>query len=76
MKLNNIGNNQTEIVIGNRHVLFSYNTPVAFYEEGKDVAYKTHRFWSNTTSRHIGRFVKDFSNVLVVDQEYIERSAK
>lgn len=57
MKLNPIGSNMTEIEIGDKTILFSYKTPVAFHEAG--IGYtKTNKFWSVTTSRHINKWLK------------------
>lgn len=54
MKLREIGSNQTEIILDNATVLFSYETPVAAWVNGK--GYRTDKFWSNTTSKHISRY--------------------
>lgn len=53
MKVNPIGPNQTELTLdgGNVLVLFSYQTPVAAFVDGK--AFKTSKKFSRTTSRHI-----------------------
>ena len=56
MKLNTIQNNMTEITYNNGDkVLFSYQTPVASWENGQ--FYKTEQFHSKTTSRHINKWV-------------------
>ena len=53
MRINHVGNNQTEIERkGGGIVLFSYNTPVAAFVPGKGGLCST-RFYSRTTSRHI-----------------------
>ncbi len=57
MKLKVIGSNQTEVEINNKKVLFSYNTPVAYYDLETKQAYKTCKVWSNTTSKHINSWV-------------------
>jgi hypothetical protein len=55
MKLNTIQSNMTEITYNNGDkVLFSYQTPVASWENGQ--FYKTEKFWSKTTSRHINKW--------------------
>jgi hypothetical protein len=52
MKLKQIGSNQTEITTPTgAQVLFSYETPVAAWIDGQ--FYKTDKFYSRTTSRHI-----------------------
>lgn len=57
MKLNPIGSNMTEVEIGDKTVLFSYKTPVAYHQAGIGYA-KTNKFWSVTTSRHINKWLK------------------
>lgn len=57
MKLNPIASNMTEIEVGNKTVLFSYKTPVAYHESGIGYA-KTSKYWSVTTSRHINKWLK------------------
>jgi len=52
MKLNHIAANKNEITLSDgTQVLFSYQTPVAAWKEGE--FFKTDKFWSKTTSRHI-----------------------
>ena len=49
----------TEVRIGNKVVLFSYKTPVA-YSEVTELGrgyYKTNKKWSATTSRHINQWL-------------------
>ena len=56
MKLKNKGSNETEIRFKNGNVFFfSYDTPVAAYINRK--YYKTSKYHSQTTSRHINRFL-------------------
>ena len=56
MKLTNKGSNETEIRFKNGNVFFfSYDTPVAAYINRK--YYKTSKYHSQTTSRHINRFL-------------------
>lgn len=57
MRLNPIGSNMTEVEAGNKTILFSYKTPVAFHEAGVGYA-KTNKHWSVTTSRHINKWLK------------------
>ena len=55
MKLKPIASNMTELTLANgTQVLFSYETPVASWENGQ--FYKTEKFWSKTTSRHINKW--------------------
>ena len=56
MKLNQLGSNQTELVLNDgTQVLFSYETPVACWIDGQ--FYRTDKKWSQTTSRHINKWV-------------------
>lgn len=57
MRISPIASNMTEIEIGNKTILFSYKTPVAFHEAGVGYA-KTNKHWSVTTSRHINKWLK------------------
>jgi hypothetical protein len=58
--------NMTELVLNNGkegiRVLFSYSTPVAavIFINGLAQAIKTEKKWSNTTTRHINEWAKDF----------------
>jgi hypothetical protein len=59
MNLNPIKANMTELELDGMRVLFSYKTPVAALvrEESPEGTnwhqYKTDKFWSKTTNRHI-----------------------
>jgi hypothetical protein len=50
-----IGSNQTELWTSEATILFSYSTPVAACHNG--VYYRTSRKYSNTTSKHITRWL-------------------
>lgn len=57
MKLNNLGNNKSEVITNDgKVVFFSYNTPVAACVEGR--YYRTSQKWSVTTSKHIGSWLE------------------
>ena len=58
MRLNPMASNQNEIELDNKVILFSYQTPVAYWESGKG-AFKTEKKWSNTTSKHINQWLKE-----------------
>ena len=77
MKLKVIGSNQTEVEIGNKKVLFSYNTPVAYYDLETKQAYKTNKIWSNTTSKHITAWINSIEVSLVtkLEQEEFDKLA-
>ncbi len=59
MNLKPIASNMTEVKAGNKTVLFSYQTPVAYKEltpEGMTY-FKTNQYWSATTTRHINKWL-------------------
>jgi hypothetical protein len=57
MKFNNLNGNKAEVILGNKTVLFSYKTPVAYYDSDTLKFYKTSKKWSTTTSKHIGQWL-------------------
>lgn len=71
MKLTPIKANMTEVQIGNKRVLFSYQTPVAYYEDRK--YYATTKKWSNTTSKHINMWLSN-NNLFItkIDQSELD----
>ncbi len=57
MVIKRIRNTQaTEVLVGNRLILFSYSTPVACKHKGKFL--RTEKFHSRTTYRHIKEFLR------------------
>lgn len=56
MQLTKLNPNMTEVSFGETTVLFSYNTPVAYTDE-KGNHFKTDKKWSNTTSKHINKWL-------------------
>jgi hypothetical protein len=70
MKLAKLGNNETEIIIGENTVLFSYNTPVA-YQDKSGKFFKTNHKWSNTTSKHINKWLAG-SPATEVSQSFLD----
>lgn len=57
MKLKPVAQNQTEVEMGDGvTVFFSYATPVPAHMPGYGYV-KTDKFWSRTTSKHIGQFI-------------------
>ncbi|MGI9572425.1 MAG: hypothetical protein ACR2L5_03765 [Candidatus Actinomarinaceae bacterium] len=71
MKLRKIKTNQTEITINDKTVFFSYNTPVAGYDDNG--AFRTDKRFSVTTSKHITQYFNGDKNIArVVPQSYIE----
>ena len=66
MKLNPIKANMTEVVFNDKiTILFSYKTPVACFNRWRfkvryvKCFYKTDKFWSVTTSRHINQWLRE-----------------
>ena len=58
MNLNPIAANQTEVEMSNgTTVFYSYKTPVAAHVPGEGY-FKTDKYWSRTTSKHIGQFIR------------------
>jgi hypothetical protein len=57
MKVKKLGNSETEVDSERFTVLFSYNTPVACLDKEEGKFFKTSRKWSNTTSKHIARWL-------------------
>jgi len=70
MKINTLGNNQTEVVLNCGTVVFhSYNTPVAaMLSSGRYV--KTSTKYSSTTTRHINKWLCSI-NADVVEQSFL-----
>lgn len=77
MKLNKIANNMTEITWTDKNdgceisVLFSYNTPVAGYDDRG--AFRTDQYFSKTTSAHINKYLGGKNIGIVRKQEFIEQ---
>lgn len=76
MKLEQIGSNQTQIIIGEIVILFSYNTPVAAVNKsnGTGLALVTETKHSKTTSKHINQWLKtkSFSGIEKKPQTYFD----
>jgi hypothetical protein len=52
-----LGTNQTSLFLPNATVFLSYETPVAVYDRNQHAYFRTDQFWSNTTSKHINRWL-------------------
>ena len=52
IRVRQLKSNMTELKRDSTTILFSYETPVAAHIPGKGY-YRTEKFWSVTTSRHI-----------------------
>lgn len=56
MNLEPMGNNKTELRLNDWMVFFSYKTPVAAIDRRTGKAYRTAKYWSRTTSKHINQY--------------------
>ncbi len=72
MKIKPIGANQTEFQYEypgyEKTMLFSYETPVACILDG--TAFKTDKYWSKTTTKHINQWLKQYDHVEVRPQDF------
>ena len=57
MKMKQVGSNMTEITMYGITMLMSYETPVAYYDSETYKYYRTAKKWSNTTSKHINKWL-------------------
>ena len=76
LRLKQIGSNRTELTYRNDNgedisVLFSYETPVAGYDEHG--AFRTDEKFSSTTSKHINQYLNGKDVGRVIPQVDIER---
>ena len=55
LKLKSIASNMTELCIGSTSILFSYNTPVAGWDD--EGAFRTLQHYSATTTKHINKYL-------------------
>lgn len=70
MKLNPVGSNMNEVEIGGKSILFSYKTPVAGWDDLG--AFRTEEFYSQTTSKHINKYLGGKDIGRKVPQTYID----
>jgi hypothetical protein len=70
MKLKNIGSNMTEIEVNGKSIMFSYETPVAGYDE--QGAFRTEVKYSVTTSKQINKYLGGKDVGRIVPQAYID----
>lgn len=70
-----LGANATEVTFENVKVLFSYQTPVVYEILSGDQSgiYKTDKFWSRTTSKHINKWL-DGRDAGLVEQQYFDKA--
>ena len=69
MKLRQVKSNVTELTIGETTIMFSYQTPVAGYDD--QGAFRTDQHYSVTTSRQINQYLGGKEVGRTVSQEYI-----
>jgi len=71
MRIRSIRAKMYELIIDrDTAILFSYDTPVAGWDE--QGAFKTDRYYSKTTTKHINEYLGGKDIGRVVPQEYIE----
>lgn len=69
MKLRQVRSNVTELTIGETTIMFSYQTPVAGYDD--QGAFRTDQHYSVTTSRQINQYLGGKEVGRTVSQDYI-----
>ena len=74
MRLKQIGSNMTELTINSTSVLFSYETPVAGWDD--QGAFRTDKNYSPTTSKHINKYLGGKDVGSVVSQDLINEMTK
>lgn len=52
------GNNETEIIYKDFHLFFSYDTPVAAYDQSEGVIYVNSKKYSRTTTAHVKKWLR------------------
>lgn len=55
LKLKPLASNMTELTLGSTTILFSYETPVAGYDD--EGAFRTLEHYSPTTTKHINKYL-------------------
>ncbi len=83
LKLIPIKANMTELVLNEWRILFSYSTPVAAQDRSTKTIYTTQKHWSNTTSRHVNKWVAEKSykinqtpSIISQPQEFFDNLVK
>jgi len=73
MKVKSLGKNKTLVKFGTSEVLVSYETPVAGKTD-KVGYFKTDKYFSNTTSRHINEYLADidYRNITILPHKLLE----
>ena len=73
LKLTQLASNMTEIKFDSVSILFSYETPVAGWDN--DGAFRTSEHYSATTTKHINKYLGGKDVGRNVDQSYIDNLA-
>ena len=71
IKLKQLASNMTCLYKDGNEILFSYQTPVAVYDAKRDEYLRTETKYSQTTSRHINKWLQGVK-ATPVDQHIIE----
>ena len=74
MQIKNIGSNMTELNLNGISVLFSYETPVAGWDD--EGAFRTDEKFSVTTSKHINKYLGGKNIGRTIPQLEIEKLVK
>lgn len=70
LNIKNVGSNMSELEVGGKSILFSYQTPVAGWDDNG--AFRSEDFFSVTTSKHINKYLGGKDIGRKVPQSYIE----
>lgn len=70
LNIKKVGSNMSELEVGGKSILFSYQTPVAGYDD--QGAFRSEDFFSVTTSKHINKYLGGKDVGRRVPQTYIE----
>ena len=70
LNITKVGSNMSELEVGGKSILFSYQTPVAGWDDRG--AFRSEDFFSVTTSKHINKYLGGKDIGRKVPQSYIE----
>ena len=56
-------------------MFFSYETPIAYYDEIDEKFYVSENIWSQTTGKHINKIKTEYANdyVTVINEDFVDR---
>ena len=75
IRIKQIGSNMTVLNKNGYEILFSYETPVAVYDQQRGEYLRTEQKFSQTTSRHINKWLQGVK-AISVPQNVIEDYAR